>query len=198
MCLARSTWPAASSTCGPAVIEDRGVLRLDRTKSEAGVRVVGIPTVIVPERSAHMSRWAEPGLDGRVCVGPKGATPRRKTFNGAWKSAVRRAAAMGTPMPEGLHFHALRHTANGFAAAGGERSRADDPHGALDDAGGADLSARPAGARVGDRRRHLGPSREGAERDERVSRIRSVGHALGTTAGLLLLRVECHSPGRAV
>jgi integrase len=51
-----------------------------------------------------------------VFVGRKGATPRRSNFNRAWSRALRRAEADGTPMPEGLHFHDLRHTANGFAA----------------------------------------------------------------------------------
>lgn len=100
-----------------ALIEDAGGVTLSHTKSEAGVRVVGIPSVVLPELRQHMQRWAEPGPDGRVFVGPKGSTPRRKTFNVAWKSALKRAEASGTPMPDGLRFHDLRHVANGFAAA---------------------------------------------------------------------------------
>ena len=50
-------------------------------------------------------------------VGPKGATPRQSNFNRAWSAALLRAAAKGTPPPEGLHFHDLRRTANEFAAS---------------------------------------------------------------------------------
>ena len=96
--------------------EDGTDLTVDRTKSEAGVRVVGLPAVLVPELRAHLARWSEKGPDGRVFVGPKGATPRRSNFNRAWSASRVRAAADGTPLPEGLHFHDLRHTANEFAA----------------------------------------------------------------------------------
>lgn len=50
----------------------------------------------------------------RVFVGPKGATPRRSNFARAWSAALSRARVKGTPVPDGLHFHDLRHTANGF------------------------------------------------------------------------------------
>jgi len=99
-----------------SLVEDGRDLTLDRTKSEAGVRVVGVPAVLVPELRRHLDEHAEAGPNGRVFVGPKGATPRRSNFNRAWSAALARAEAKGTPMPEGLHFHDLRHTANGFAA----------------------------------------------------------------------------------
>ena len=50
-------------------------------------------------------------------MGPKGATPRRSNFNQAWTASLVRAEANGTALPEGLHFHDLRHTANEFAAS---------------------------------------------------------------------------------
>jgi integrase len=100
-----------------AVVEDGTGLTVDRTKSEAGVRVVGVPAVIVPELRSHLATWSEAGPNGRVFVGPKGATPRRSTFSRAWAAALVRAEAKGTPLPEGLHFHDLRHTANEFAAS---------------------------------------------------------------------------------
>jgi integrase len=84
--------------------------------AESVVRVVGVPAVLVPELREHFDRWSEAGPNGRVFVGPKGATPRRSNFNRAWSTALTRAESDGTPMPEGLHFHDLRHTANGFAA----------------------------------------------------------------------------------
>jgi integrase len=100
-----------------AVVEDGTGLSVDRTKSEAGVRVVGLPAVIVPELRSHLARWSEAGSNGRVFVGPKGATPRRSNFSRAWAAALVRAEARGTPLPEDLHFHDLRHTANEFAAS---------------------------------------------------------------------------------
>ena len=66
-----------------AVVEVGTDLTVDRTKSEAGVRVVGLPGVLVPELRAHLSRWLEQRPDGRVFVGPQGATPRRSSFNRA-------------------------------------------------------------------------------------------------------------------
>jgi len=49
-------------------------------------------------------------------VGPKGATPGRTNFNRLWAAALRDAAKARIPAPEGLRFHDLRHTANGFAS----------------------------------------------------------------------------------
>jgi integrase len=100
-----------------AVVEDGTNLTVDRTKSEAGARVVGLPAVIVPELRSHLAKWSEAGPNGRVFVGPKGATPRRSNFNRAWAASLVRAEARGTALPEGLHFHDLRHTANEFAAS---------------------------------------------------------------------------------
>jgi hypothetical protein len=59
-----------------AVVEDGTDLIVDRTKSEAGVRVVGLRAVIVPELRGHLARWSESGAEGRVFVGPKGDAAR--------------------------------------------------------------------------------------------------------------------------
>jgi integrase len=111
-----------------AVVEDGTNLTVDRTKSEAGVRVVGLPAVIVPELRSLLATWSEAGPNGRVFVGPKGATPRRSNFNRAWIASLVRAEANGTALPEGLHFHDLRHTANEFAASSASVKGADGPH----------------------------------------------------------------------
>ena len=79
-------------------------------KSAAGRRDVAIPEVIVPELLAHLAKWSEPGADGRVFVGPRGAIPRRPNFQATWREAI---TAAGVP---GLHFHDLRHTGNMLAA----------------------------------------------------------------------------------
>jgi integrase len=90
-----------------------GVLLADETtKSEAGKRLVGIPAAIVPELRRHLDRWSEPGAHGRVFIGPRGGRPLRSNYNRYWHDAVSEAGLAGL----GLHFHDLRHTANGFAS----------------------------------------------------------------------------------
>jgi integrase len=79
-------------------------------KSAAGRRDVAIPDVIVLDLRAHLERWSEPGADGQVFVGPKGAIPRRTNFQATWRTAVEKAGTTG------LHFHDLRHTGNALAA----------------------------------------------------------------------------------
>lgn len=81
-------------------------------KSAAGRRDVAIPEAIVPELRAHLDEWSQDGADGRVFVGPKGATPKRGNFQVTWSKAVEKAG-----VPE-LHFHDLRHTGNTLAAEG--------------------------------------------------------------------------------
>ena len=71
---------------------------------------MAIPAVIVPELRAHLDTWSEDGPTGQVFVGPKGATPRRTSFQRTWDKAIREA---GVP---GLHFHDPRHTGNMLAA----------------------------------------------------------------------------------
>ena len=88
-------------------------------KTQAGVRSVALPTWLVPELRYHLDTFAEPGSDGRVFVGPYGATPRRGNFATIWK----RARAAGERVPADLHFHDLRHTGNHFAAASGASTR---------------------------------------------------------------------------
>jgi integrase len=81
-------------------------------KSAAGRRDVAIPEAIVLELRAHLDEWSQDGADGRVFVGPRGATPRRGNFQVTWSKAVAKAGAPG------LHFHDLRHTGNTLAAEG--------------------------------------------------------------------------------
>ncbi|WP_436775655.1 tyrosine-type recombinase/integrase [Yinghuangia sp. YIM S09857] len=86
-------------------------------KSAAGVRTVVVPAVLVPELRWHIECYAEPGRDGRLFVGAKGATPRANHFHKLWHRA---RTAVGMPH---LHFHDLRHTGNMLAAAAGANTR---------------------------------------------------------------------------
>ncbi|WP_327291110.1 tyrosine-type recombinase/integrase [Streptomyces sp. NBC_01198] len=79
-------------------------------KSEAGKRSVAIPASIMPVVNVHLRVYAEPGAQGRIFVGAKGATPRRNHFNGLWRKACAEAGI------KGLHFHDLRHTGNTLAS----------------------------------------------------------------------------------
>ncbi len=52
---------------------DRGSLRPERPKSRAGLRIISFPDEPVPELHWHLERFALPGPQGLVFVGPKGA-----------------------------------------------------------------------------------------------------------------------------
>jgi integrase len=86
-------------------------------KSEAGVRTVAIPAVILPEVRRHLDIFAESGPDGRVFIGAKKATPRRNHFNRLWRKACGEAGI------KGLRLHDLRHTGNTMAAATGASTK---------------------------------------------------------------------------
>ena len=70
-------------------------------KSQAGRRVVGIPSVILPDVREHLAVFTGPAPGALVFPGPKGGPLRRGNFNGQanWPQAV---AAIGMT---GLHFH---------------------------------------------------------------------------------------------
>lgn len=96
---------------------DGGKLIDHDPKSQAGRRVVAFAREIVPELREHLERFAEPGDNGLVFVGPLGGRLRRSTFRRTWTAA---RSAIG--MPE-LHFHDLRHTGNTLAAGQGASLR---------------------------------------------------------------------------
>ncbi len=75
--------------------------------------MVSIPQEIIPELRHHLDQFAEPGENGRVFVGPKGAWLRRSGFRRIWNKV---RADVGLP---DLHFHDLRHVGNTLAAASG-------------------------------------------------------------------------------
>jgi integrase len=96
---------------------DDGRLIDDDPKSQAGRRRVAFPKEIAPELRWHLERFAQPGGEGLVFIGPQGGRLRRSTFR--WTRPTARNA-MGLP---DLHFHDLRHTGNTMAAGQGASLR---------------------------------------------------------------------------
>lgn len=94
-----------------------GQREIKAPKSEAGKRTVAIPAAIVPDLRTHLSIYSDPGADGRVFVGAKGATPRRNHFNRLWRKACEEAGIRE------LRFHDLRHTGNTLAASTGASTK---------------------------------------------------------------------------
>ncbi|SDC79914.1 tyrosine-type recombinase/integrase [Actinokineospora iranica] len=100
--------------------ELRGGRRLiKKPKSEAGIRTVSIPKVILAELTDHLTQYAESGPDGVIFVGPKGGRLRRHNFRKVWIAAL-----VGAKITKSdVHFHDLRHTGNDLAAKAGATTR---------------------------------------------------------------------------
>lgn len=101
-----------------SVSEVGGQLVVKGPKSAAGRRDVAIPSVLKAEIVKHLDAYAEPGPEGRVFTGAKGATPRRAHFVSIWRDAKE-----GAGVRESVHFHDLRHTGNHLAASSGASTR---------------------------------------------------------------------------
>ncbi|NEY31398.1 tyrosine-type recombinase/integrase [Streptomyces sp. PRKS01-65] len=84
------------------------------TKSEAGTRTVILPAFLRRELRWHLESYAEPGPDGLLFVGEKGAPFRRSTFGRKWRRA---REIVG--MPEGFRFYDLRHTGHTLSTRSG-------------------------------------------------------------------------------
>ncbi|WP_239174560.1 tyrosine-type recombinase/integrase [Actinoplanes cyaneus] len=89
-------------------------------KSEAGKRPVSLPTGLRGDVERHLDRYAQPGPDGRLFLGPLGGIPRRRNFNRVWKAALDRAKI---PTEMDLHLHDLRHTGSTWSAQSGATLR---------------------------------------------------------------------------
>lgn len=72
-------------------------------KTEASVRTVPLPDVVLTELSAHLAGY-EPGPWGLIFTSPKGLPIWRSAWTLTWAKAV---AAAG--LPPGTRFHYLRH-----------------------------------------------------------------------------------------
>jgi integrase len=92
-----------------------GSLTFGPPKTDAGLRVVTIPTAIRRQVREHLRDFVADGPDALVFTGAKGAPLRRSNFQRSanWTASV---AEVGLP---GFHFHDLRHTGNTLAARTG-------------------------------------------------------------------------------
>ena len=128
---------------------DDGRLIDDDPKSQARRRRVAFPREIAHELRWHLERFAQPGKDGLVFIGPRGGRLRRSRFRQTWAKARNAVGLLD------LHFHALRHAGNTMAAGQGASLRElMERKGALQLARRAHLPARHPGARRGHRRGH--------------------------------------------
>jgi integrase len=99
----------------------RSRLEFGAPKSEAGIRAVALPKVAVTALRVHLDcGFAAAGPDAVIFTGDKGALLRSGNFGRAvrWTETVRKVG-----LPEGFHFHDLRHTGNTLAAASGASTR---------------------------------------------------------------------------
>lgn len=95
-----------------------GTRHVGPPKSDAGVRTVAIPKVLIPELEEHLARFSGPGADGLVFTGTKQQPVRRGTLQRAWAAARRVVGDL-----DGFRFHDLRHTGNTLAAAAGASTK---------------------------------------------------------------------------
>lgn len=73
-----------------------------------------LPAFLRRELRRHQESYAEPGPDGLIFVGEKGAPFRRGTFGRKWRRARETVG-----MPEGFRFHDLRHTGHTLSMRSG-------------------------------------------------------------------------------
>ncbi|MBV9024403.1 MAG: site-specific integrase [Streptomycetaceae bacterium] len=85
-------------------------------KSRAGKREIVLPAFLHLDVRRHLEWFAQPGPDGLVFVGEKGAALRGTTFGRKWRKARDKVG-----LPECFRFYDLRHTGNTLAADTGAK-----------------------------------------------------------------------------
>ena len=93
-----------------------GTLILGPPKTDAGVRTIVIPQVIIPDLEHHLASVPS-GPDGLLFTTSSGGPLRRATLYTAWRRATRSVGITG------LRFHDLRHTGNTLAASTGASTK---------------------------------------------------------------------------
>jgi integrase len=78
---------------------DDGTQEDDDPKSDAGKRTTAMPGALRTDIEWHLARFAQPGPDGRLFVGPSGGIPRRRNFNRIWRAALHLAGDTGRARP---------------------------------------------------------------------------------------------------
>lgn len=91
----------------------RGAAYFGPPKSDAGVRRVVLPAVIIDLLREHLDLYAQPGPDGLVFVSDKGE-PFSRHNRKWWRAAVKAAG-----VPAGTRLHDLRHAGLTMAAQSG-------------------------------------------------------------------------------
>jgi integrase len=91
-----------------------------RPKSDAGLRTVALPSVLVAVVREHLTEFPPSDPEDLIFKGPMGAALRRNNFHRSvrWAECVADAG-----LPEGFRFHDLRHTGNTLAASSGASTR---------------------------------------------------------------------------
>jgi integrase len=93
-----------------------GTLVLGPPKTDAGVRTVAIPQVIIADLEHHLASYRR-GQNGLLFATTSGAPLRRGTLYTSWTRATKKVGISG------LRFHDLRHTGNTLAAATGASTK---------------------------------------------------------------------------
>lgn len=102
-----------------SLLERGGQLEVALPKN-GRVRIVAIPAVLVEELRGHLRDSVADSKESAVFTGKRGGTPRR----GNWRSVARWPQAVkAAGLPDGFHFHDLRHTGNHLAAQTGASTR---------------------------------------------------------------------------
>lgn len=82
-------------------------------KTDAGLRTLAVPTVLVDDLKSHLRAYAQEGYEGYIFTGVKGGPLTPHVLQDAWTKA---RSEVGLP---DLHLHDLRHLAGTLAASTG-------------------------------------------------------------------------------
>jgi integrase len=124
-------WGELAGLCRKDIDTTARVVRVERSlselpgeylfgppKSQAGVRVVAIPAIVVKDIAWHLTCFTAPEDDALVFTSPAGGPLRHSNFRRRfWLPALSKAGLTG------IHFHDLRHTGNNLTAAAGASLR---------------------------------------------------------------------------